>query len=294
VEIFQEVGPVVSFRLVFDRETGKPKGYGFCEYRDSATALSAMRNLNGFEMNGRALRVDFAEKGLDDKELSQIHFTTPVNPAVGVQSEVSKVLDSMSQSQLHEIILQMKNLIQKNPDHVRHLLINNPQFAYALLQAQVILGTITSDIAKQLLVQNEKIASPHEAMATPPSRPMPSHPPISVPLLVSGPMGPIPVGPMGLGSVGAPVQGGPSGPGFGYQTGQAPFQPNLGPYHPIIQQQPPPPTEHIGDVLPEDQRQLLEHVMNLSPEQIEKLQPQERQQIMQLRQTMMQFNFLPR
>jgi len=34
IEIFQEVGPVVSFRLVFDRDTGKPKGYGFCEYRD--------------------------------------------------------------------------------------------------------------------------------------------------------------------------------------------------------------------------------------------------------------------
>jgi len=44
IEIFQEVGPVVSFRLVFDRETGKPKGYGFCEFRDQETALSAIRN----------------------------------------------------------------------------------------------------------------------------------------------------------------------------------------------------------------------------------------------------------
>src|SRR4051812_31645497 len=48
-EVFKEVGPVVSFRLVFDRDTGKPRGYGFCEYRDSETALSAMRNLNGYE-----------------------------------------------------------------------------------------------------------------------------------------------------------------------------------------------------------------------------------------------------
>jgi cleavage stimulation factor subunit 2 len=31
-DIFNEVGPVVSFRLVYDRETGKPKGYGFCEF----------------------------------------------------------------------------------------------------------------------------------------------------------------------------------------------------------------------------------------------------------------------
>lgn len=67
VQICEEVGPVVSFRLVVDRETGKPKGYGFCEYRDEETAASARRNLQGYEINGRQLRVDYAEndKGVD-------------------------------------------------------------------------------------------------------------------------------------------------------------------------------------------------------------------------------------
>ena len=50
----------MSFKLVYDRETGKPKGYGFCEYKDQETALSAMRNLNGYEIAGRTLRVDNA------------------------------------------------------------------------------------------------------------------------------------------------------------------------------------------------------------------------------------------
>ncbi|XP_066382910.1 cleavage stimulating factor 64-like [Miscanthus floridulus] len=63
VQICEEVGPVVSFRLVIDKETGKPKGYGFCEYKDEETALSARRNLQGYEINGRQLRVDFAENG---------------------------------------------------------------------------------------------------------------------------------------------------------------------------------------------------------------------------------------
>ena len=45
---------------MYDRESGKPKGYGFCEYKDQETALSAMRNLNGFEIGGRPLRVDNA------------------------------------------------------------------------------------------------------------------------------------------------------------------------------------------------------------------------------------------
>merc|ERR1719376_1324778 len=58
--IFQQAGEVRSFRLVTDRETGKPKGYGFAEYNDKQTAMSAMRNLNGKEIFGRSLRVDHA------------------------------------------------------------------------------------------------------------------------------------------------------------------------------------------------------------------------------------------
>lgn len=48
-------------RIVTDRETGRPKGFGFCEYYDIATAESAFRNLNGYEFNGRTIRIDFAE-----------------------------------------------------------------------------------------------------------------------------------------------------------------------------------------------------------------------------------------
>lgn len=44
-----------------ERETGKSKGYGFCEYKDAETALMAMRKLNSFEILGRTLRLDFAE-----------------------------------------------------------------------------------------------------------------------------------------------------------------------------------------------------------------------------------------
>lgn len=44
IEIFKEVGPVVGFKLMFDKETGKARGYGFCEFADSETAQSAIRN----------------------------------------------------------------------------------------------------------------------------------------------------------------------------------------------------------------------------------------------------------
>lgn len=32
INVFSEVGRVVDFRLVSDRDQGKFKGYGFCEY----------------------------------------------------------------------------------------------------------------------------------------------------------------------------------------------------------------------------------------------------------------------
>ena len=53
--------PRASPRLVLDRETNKPKGYGFCEFRDAETAASAIRNLNNHPINGRQLLVDSAD-----------------------------------------------------------------------------------------------------------------------------------------------------------------------------------------------------------------------------------------
>ena len=35
IEIFSSAGKVLNFRLVYDRETGKPKGFGFAEYPDA-------------------------------------------------------------------------------------------------------------------------------------------------------------------------------------------------------------------------------------------------------------------
>lgn len=45
-----------------DRDTGRPKGFGFCEYYDKATAESAHRNLSNTDFHGRSIRIDFAEE----------------------------------------------------------------------------------------------------------------------------------------------------------------------------------------------------------------------------------------
>eukprot|EP00406_Dinophysis_acuminata_P055919 CAMPEP_0179297712 /NCGR_PEP_ID=MMETSP0797-20121207/45611_1 /TAXON_ID=47934 /ORGANISM="Dinophysis acuminata, Strain DAEP01" /LENGTH=117 /DNA_ID=CAMNT_0021007061 /DNA_START=44 /DNA_END=393 /DNA_ORIENTATION=- len=67
--IFSRVGSVDSLRLVYDKDTKQPKGYGFCDYSDADTALSAIRNLNDVEYSGRRLRIDLADNALRAREL---------------------------------------------------------------------------------------------------------------------------------------------------------------------------------------------------------------------------------
>ncbi|XP_057615340.1 cleavage stimulation factor subunit 2 isoform X3 [Chionomys nivalis] len=164
-DIFSEVGPVVSFRLVYDRETGKPKGYGFCEYQDQETALSAMRNLNGREFSGRALRVDNAASEKNKEELKSLGTGTPViespygetiNPEDAPES-ISKAVASLPPEQMFELMKQMKLCVQNSPQEARNMLLQNPQLAYALLQAQVVMRIVDPEIALKILHRQTNI-----------------------------------------------------------------------------------------------------------------------------------------
>ena len=59
-ELFSKHGNVQSVALINDRETGRPRGFGFIELDDDALA-PAMKALDGFEMDGRALKVNEAQ-----------------------------------------------------------------------------------------------------------------------------------------------------------------------------------------------------------------------------------------
>ena len=60
-EIFAPHGEVVSARVITDRETGRSRGFGFVEFNDDATAQTALEAVNGTEVDGREIRVDFAQ-----------------------------------------------------------------------------------------------------------------------------------------------------------------------------------------------------------------------------------------
>src|SRR5436190_13709489 len=56
---FEQFGPLESVKIITDRDTGRSKGFGFVEMSDDS-AEKAISQLNGKEMNGRALTVNEA------------------------------------------------------------------------------------------------------------------------------------------------------------------------------------------------------------------------------------------
>jgi RNA recognition motif-containing protein len=53
---------VEEVKLITDRDTGRPRGFGFVEMGNSEDADKAVRDLNGYEMNGRQLNVNEARE----------------------------------------------------------------------------------------------------------------------------------------------------------------------------------------------------------------------------------------
>jgi len=59
--LFSQHGTVEKVSLISDRDTGRPRGFGFVEM-PNADAARAMQALNGTEFDGRALRVNEAQE----------------------------------------------------------------------------------------------------------------------------------------------------------------------------------------------------------------------------------------
>jgi len=57
--LFSEHGEVTSVNLITDRETGRPRGFGFVEMEEDG-ADAAIEALNGSSMGGRSLTVNEA------------------------------------------------------------------------------------------------------------------------------------------------------------------------------------------------------------------------------------------
>ncbi len=60
-QTFSQFGAVTDAKVVLDRDSGRSRGFGFVTMGNDAEAQGAISQLNGADLDGRALRVNEAE-----------------------------------------------------------------------------------------------------------------------------------------------------------------------------------------------------------------------------------------
>ncbi|KAH7510905.1 hypothetical protein ACOSP7_006406 [Xanthoceras sorbifolium] len=61
-EAFAGFGDVTEARIITDRDTGRSRGFGFVNFSSEDSANSALSSMDGQELNGRNIRVSFANE----------------------------------------------------------------------------------------------------------------------------------------------------------------------------------------------------------------------------------------
>jgi len=57
---FEQIGEVESARVITDRDSGRSKGFGFVQFKEESDNQKAVDQLNGKELDGRAISVGLA------------------------------------------------------------------------------------------------------------------------------------------------------------------------------------------------------------------------------------------
>jgi cleavage stimulation factor subunit 2 len=270
VETLERVGQVVNFRLVYDKETGRPKGFGFAEFADGDAAASAVRNLNDYEIMNRKLRVDWSnDNGAGDSAPATYAPPAPPNgmpePAAPAQNStllpplppgkplepeltsaeaISRTLQTLPPPQLLDILTQMKGLVMSQPERATELFHQAPQLAYALFQALLLLNLVDGNVLKQV-IEPAPGAAQQPAAAPPPAAHAPQPPQQSYP---------------------------------GYPPQPVPTPPVQQPYAPPPPAMPP----QLANLTPE-QRQQYAAILQLPPDVVNSLPPDQRAGVMEVR-----------
>jgi len=57
---FEEHGTIEEANVVTERDTGRSRGFGFVTFENEEDAIAAQKAMDGMELDGRQIRVDFA------------------------------------------------------------------------------------------------------------------------------------------------------------------------------------------------------------------------------------------
>lgn len=178
-ELFGRVGNVTSVRLVLDKDTKTPKGYAFADFADPASVQAAVEKLNHVEYNGRKLRIDAAERELQNpfredgpgvskgkgkgfkidpaslpkvdtiidklqrqKEQEAAEKAKMAQAEEAQREQVARLMETLTPAQVLHLLGEMQRLTLRAPDVARALLGENIQLALALQHAQFLAGML--------------------------------------------------------------------------------------------------------------------------------------------------------
>ncbi len=268
------------------------------EFADTDAAASAVRNMNEYEIAGRKLKVDFSHVGGKDDQAPANYIAQPppsmapnghtqnqqpapttssslpplppgvdLQPGLTCPDAISKTLSTLPPPQLLDILSQMKGLVMGDPAKATELLRKAPQLSYAVFQALLLMGLVDTSVLGSVVEQAS------QPQPVPPSQPQPQHvpPPRQPPAFLP-----------------PPQQQQQSYPPYQHMQPGPMHVPTPPVHHPVYQpppqvpQAPPPqPMQQPG------QDELLKQVLAMTQQQVDSLPPQERAQIMALRQQLM-------
>lgn len=183
--MFSDIGQIIKVRLVSDMETGKPRGFAFVEFADAPNALAAIRHMNGKELNGRSIRVNFSNNSHLENLAKQLGMDAgqprqTQQPASQAQAAVSPgttlvadALKALSKAEMYDIVAEFKERADKDPDEARRLLASHPQLPEAMLFLMSKLDMIKKDVQTQDTVPGvmDQVPGAPLALPAPPSAP---------------------------------------------------------------------------------------------------------------------------
>ena len=291
---------MIKVRLVTDMETGKPRGFAFIEFEDPQAALSAIRNMNDYELNGRRIRVNFSNSshlealaGKLGMDLSQQTQRQPSNQnqnqASGVGTNaVADALKGMSKGEMYDVVAKFKEIADRDPDEARRILSGHPQLPEAMLFLMSKLDMVQTSIPTEgggASVLNPAVppAPPATARAADPRAADPrarAQDPRAAAAAAAAAA--TPIDPRSAAAPPPPPRADPRARVDPRAArGPPPMIPQQQQYAvPPPMQQPPPPAPGLANLDPS----LVQQVMSLTPQQISQLPPNKQQSILALRQ----------
>lgn len=269
-DIFKSVGPVENTRLMFDRGSGKSKGYAFVQYYNPESAASAIRNLDNYKVGNMRLKVNYSSGSFQSKPGPGAEPSAGDETEAGAIPDIVNAVTSLAAQDKRDILKEVQRMVAANPQRTAALLAANPQLAYALVQSMFELDLIDGKHTAALIIQPDQAPAPAPAPARGSRQNTPQAPYAPAPMAAASTAS--------VASMPAPAPAPTSVPAAMPATAPAPA-PMPAAVNPLRPAAPAAPLAPLDDA----QRRFAAHVMQLSADQLAALPADQRDAALQLR-----------